>query len=145
VHEAITRDLSAVGALVGSSGAAAVAAHVGVSATAPYRWADPDADYELSVMRAGMIAREFGVTAVAEWLALCAGCRLVPLDGGGAADLPATIAALGTVVADLADGHVSDEDLTHIDALVAHIEAIKERALDARRAAAADTLRVVRP
>lgn len=116
----------------GTSGVQELAEQFGVSVGSVYRWMDPDARESLSLARAGEIARQHGVTAMAEWLALCAGCRLVPIRSTDATIADA-LAAAGRVVTDLSDGHVSDDDLEHMAKLEVALTSLRRSAIDRRR------------
>lgn len=128
---ALRRDIDEI-TRAGGSGVQEVAEQFGVSVGSVYRWMDPDAREAVSLSRAGEIARQHGVTAMAAWLALCAGCRLVPIRGTGASIADA-LAAAGQVVTDLSDGHVSDRDLENMATLEAALTSLRRAAVERRR------------
>ncbi|MBM20769.1 MAG: hypothetical protein CMN87_12230 [Stappia sp.] len=144
LESALRRDVDEITRCTGDSGVRLIADLFGVNLGSVYRWMDPDLRDGISAERAGEIARRFGVTAVAEWLAHQAGCRLVPIDPDEVS-ISDTMAALGQTVSDLADGDVSDEDLEHIGDLERNLAALKRAALKRRWAAGARLLREVLP
>lgn len=78
---------------------------------------------------------------MAEWLAACAGCRLVPIDADDC-DLASVMAALGQMVTGLADGDVSEQDLEQAERLQKLISALLINA-HRRREAGTAPLRAV--
>lgn len=132
VHEAVARAFDEIEARTGEQGVAAAADTLGVSRWTLYAAADPDRDGELSLLRAGLLTKVYGIRALAEWLAGLAGCDLVERETAPAPDLAAVVAALGRSVTDLADCHVSTEDLEHARELRGLLQGVIEAA-EARR------------
>ncbi|WP_417281058.1 MULTISPECIES: hypothetical protein [Alphaproteobacteria] len=124
VHDAIDRALEEIQQVSGEKGIAAAAATLGCSQSLLYKASDPDMEgVELSLLRAGMLTEVYGIRALAEWLADKAGCDLAPREPAASPGFTRLLSALGRTVQDLADQHMSEEDIRHAQELIRLLQA----------------------
>lgn len=129
VHDAVSRAFEEIEAQTGRQGIAEAAATLGVSQSLLYKASDPDAEgVELSLLRAGLLTKVYGIRSLADWLADLAGCDLVEREAAPAPDLAAVMIALGRSVQDFADSHVSAGDLEHARELRGLLQGVIEAA-----------------
>jgi hypothetical protein len=127
VHDAIARAFEEIEARTGEQGIAAAAATLGCSQSLLYKASDPDMEgVELSLLRAGLLTKVYGVRALAEWLADLAGCDLAEREPAEAPAISEAISSLGRCVQDLADGEISEADRGDLRATISLLQGLLE-------------------